>query len=118
MCPTRRALDEADGAQPGPRAVVVEVGDEGGVADRPVAMLLQPPMILLDRRPVVVIGRGILGERAGAGGGEGVRDLLVQRRMVVLEGKYVVGLLGDELRGDGGLAARCVDADRRSIEVE
>ena len=78
------ALDHADGAQPRPGGAPVEVGDGLRLADGPVAARLQAPVVLLDRRPVVVVGRGVVGEGGGAGGGELLRDLGVQRRVVLL----------------------------------
>ena len=112
------ALDEADSAQLRPGRALVAVGDERGGADRPRPPLLQPPVVLFDRGPMVVVGRGVVGEGGGAGRSEGLRDLGVQRRVVILERQRIVGPLGDALRGAGGLAAQRVDRDRRASEGE
>lgn len=112
------ALDQADGASARPGMALVEVGDGRRVADGPVAPRLDAPVVLLDRRPMVMVGRGVVGEGGGTGLGEHLGDRGVRRRMVVLQRQRVIGTLADDLGGDGGLAAQRVDGHRRPAQVE
>ena len=75
-------------------------------------------VVLLHRRPVVVVGRGVVGEGGGARRSERCDDLVVQGGVVVLQREGLLGPLRDELGRDGGLAAQRVDGDRGPRHVE
>ena len=67
---------------------------------------------------MVMVGWGVVGEGRGTDLGEHLVDLGALRRMVVLQGQRVIGILADELGGDGGLAAQLVSGHGRRAQVE
>src|ERR1700737_2116001 len=70
---------------------------------------LDPAMSLLDR--------GLADEFISGGGAEIVSDIGFERGLVALEGKQVIGLMGDDLIGDLDLAAHGIDDHECALEL-
>ena len=105
----------------------MEFDDDHAFEARPLMALLQPGDVVDDGDvagfdPAVVAVDGPVGADRGVGETPlfllvcEQLDVVAQRALVALQGQDVVGLLVDDLLGDGALAAHGVDGDDGALD--